>query len=336
MPKGYMLIDGNSIGHYANNANKLTIGELEVHAIYGFLRTLKSIVTMYPQMKPIVLWDGVSWRKMLFPDYKEIRERQGTKAEQIQFETKEGYKKQAPYIKKALRLLGVPQVFALNMEADDLAAIISDRYVAQGHKVLLVSGDKDWLQLVGPNVSWRDIMDRGNGRAKIITPANFEEELGVKTIRQFVEMKALCGDQGDSVPGVGGIGEKGAKDFLKAFGDFATFLNMVTFGEVKLADLHKKYRALVEDEQKALTFKLNLDLVDLRTPVRPAPVSLTIDKGNPSLTNFRKFCELLLFRSIYEHLEDWQFVFPGIAEEDPPFDPPYTNRSIPHAAVQPS
>jgi 5'-3' exonuclease len=227
---------------------------------------------------------------------------------------KDAYKVQVPYIKKALRFLGIPQVWALNMEADDLGAILTDRYTKTNSKIILVTGDKDWLQLVGPGVVWKDpINDR------LITTKTFEEFTGVSTVRQFVEVKALAGDMGDNVAGVGGIGQKGAVDFIKEYGSFASFSNMAILEKsIDLKKLPKKYRDLIENEDKAITFSRNIDLMDLRTTVRPAPVNLQVDKGAPDKEKLRQFCELLLFKSILKDFDEWCSVFPAFREQQLP------------------
>lgn len=306
MPENYMLIDGNSLGHYYNNSGRLAIGDIEVQAIYGLLRGVRQQIANRQNYTPIVLWDGASWRKLKFAAYKENRDRKETKNEIRLAKMKDSYKKQVPYIKKALRFLGIPQVSAVNMEADDLGAILTDRYTKTGGRVLLMTGDKDWLQLVGPNVIWHDFIN-----SRVVTRDKFQEFTGVETARQFVEVKALCGDAGDNVPGVGGIGEKGAIEFVQKYGSVANFTNQVILEKtIALKDVPKKYRRLVEDEDKAITFGRNLDLVDLRTTARPAPLGLKVDKGTPSREAFERFCELLLFKSITKDIDDWLSVFP--------------------------
>jgi 5'-3' exonuclease len=308
--KNYFLVDGNSLGHFANAGARLSIGELPVQAIYNFLKNLRRSTALAQHYRFAVLWDGASWRNMEYPEYKANREKKDTKSERHLHEMKAMYHKQRPYIQKALRLLGVTQVKAANMEADDLAAIMADRYARNG-RVVLWTGDKDWIQLVQPNVIWRDF---ANDRR--INHENFEEMTGVKTPRQFVEVKALSGDQGDNIAGVGGIGETGAIQFVNKFGSFSDFVNMVTLEKsVDFEKLPKKYRALIEDETKALRFQANLDLVDLRTSMRPAPVNLQIDKGEPDAERFRKLCDLLLFESITRDLDEWLSVFPAWRKE---------------------
>lgn len=312
MTKSYILVDGNSLGNFANGARKLSIGDMPVQAIYGFLRTLHKTCATFAFSQPIVLWDGLSWRKKHFSDYKSNRDRVETKHEIRMAEERALYHRQKPHIQRALTHLGIPQVIANNMEADDLGAIMADRYAAQGAQVILFTGDKDWIQLVGPKVVWFDF---ANNRK--ITHKTFEEMTGVSTIRQFVEVKALSGDQGDGIPGVGGLGEKGAKDFLAQYGSFNSFFEQVTFGEIKLDGLPKKIRALVEDETKALIFSRNLELMDLRTPARPKPEGLVIEKGTPSVDAFRDFCEDFMFRSFLQDLELWISVFPAFKHQSP-------------------
>ncbi len=305
MPTNYLIIDGNSLGHYSNNGAKLSVGSTEVQAIYYFLKNLQRVCGLYQHYRPVVLWDGASWRKRLLETYKDNRDRKETKNEILLAKAKDSYKLQVPHIKRALRLLGVPQVWSVNMEADDLAAILTDRYAKDG-KVILYTGDKDWLQLVAPGVTWRDFANK-----RTVTPNNFEEMTGVKTPREFIEVKALCGDTGDNVPGVGGIGEKGAIDFIKAYGSFDAFVNMVVLEKsIDHSKLPKKLRDLIDDEKKALDFSRNLKLMDLRTPARPKPENLEVDLGTPSQASFAKFCEILLFQSILSQLDDWIRVFP--------------------------
>jgi 5'-3' exonuclease len=302
----YLIIDGNSIGHAANNGPTLVLGDFQVQAIFNFIRKLRSNVGVYGQYTPIVLWDGVSWRKQISGDYKLNRESNETKAEKLVMARKNAYLKQLPMIHKALGFLGIPQVSALNMEADDLAAILTDRYVAQGHSVILLTGDQDWLQLVGPKVVWRDPINNVT-----VNVSNFQEKTGVPTSKMFTEVKALSGDKGDGVVGVGGIGKKGAVDFINQYGSFDNFLNMVCLEKtVDITKLHKKFRDLVEDEAKAIMFSHNLSLVDLRTSVRPDMVGLRMNKGTPDIEKMRRFCELLLFQSITKDFDNWISTFP--------------------------
>lgn len=308
----YLLIDGSNITHAANSSKKLTVGTTEVQAVFGFMRTMRKICATYPGATPIVLWDGASWRNMLFPDYKENREKNETKAEKAQQEARQTARAQMPAIKKGLELLGVTQIRASNMEADDLAAIVGDRYAKRGDKIVLVSGDKDWVQLVLPNMIWFDpIVDR-----KIRTAADIEPALGYKvdSFQQFLEMKCIMGDSGDNIGGVGGIGDKGAIQFLAEYGSVANFSNMILDKTLDPAKLPKKIRDFALSEEKQMIFQRNMRLMDLRTSARPVPVNMQINKGTPDVERFRTFCTRFMFQSFLKNLETWVSVFPAFTE----------------------
>jgi 5'-3' exonuclease len=305
MKKQFLLIDGNSIGHQANCMPSLNIGSMQTQAIFGFLRILRSYASKYSLATPVVLWDGLSWRSSLYPEYKQNRKREETKHELARKEQNRQYQLQRPHIEKALSFLGVTQVKASNMEADDLAGIMSNLYSKQGHRVALLTEDQDWLQLIQSNV-W---VERPVKKDRI-TLDNFEDVTGVKSTSQFVEKKALMGDAGDNISGIGGVGEKRALEFLNTYGSFNSFLNQVTLEKtLDLKELPKWQRDLVEDESKAIAFDFNLKLVNLSTTARPTPMDMNVFAGEPSAENFRRFCELLLFKSITDQFDVWISAF---------------------------
>lgn len=304
----YLLIDGMNIAHAANNTKTLKVGDTQVQAIYHFIKIIRKFIANYPTAKPAVLWDGASWRYMDFPEYKSNRKNEDTPAAKKAADMKKVAESQIPAIKKAMSLLGVPQVRSSNMEADDLAAIMGDRYVDKGHKVILVSGDKDWVQLVRPGMIWFDPI---KGR-KIMKPADMKDALGydLQSFEAFLEMKCLMGDTGDGIGGVGGIGDKGAIEFLNTYTSTANFSNMLLDGTLDPKKVPKKFRDFAESEDKQITFRRNVRLMDLRTNKRPAPINLKVDAGTPDIERFRTFCNRLMFRSITAELETWISVFP--------------------------
>jgi len=307
MPKHVMLIDGNSLGSIAHSFTPLNVGKIQVQAIHGFLRYLQELTGQHYHYMPFVLWDGYSWRHKIYPDYKANRKQVETPAQIKAQMVRAEYKKQVPIIKKALRLLGLPQAFSINMEADDLAAIFTNHYRSRGRRILLVTGDGDWLQLLDADVAMKDLH-----KQKILKINDFKQITGVDTPNQFIEMKALMGDAGDNIKGVGGIGKQGAIEFLNTYGSYKDFTNLALLDKnFNLDELPKKFRSLVEDENKAFVFRQNLDLVDLRTNTRPSPAQLEIDRGLPDKNKSRSFCELLQFNSFLKNFDDWIAVFPA-------------------------
>ena len=295
--QGYLLIDGNSIGYAAASAKVLKLGDLEVQAIYGFIRSIRAMAFKFPQLTPLILWDGVSWRKDKFLGYKASRDKEpATKSDKILAAMRDSFKAQKPYIKIGCKLLGVLQLSALNLEADDLAGMLVRKYQPQGKRIVMMTGDKDWAQLVQPGVTWFNPIQN-----VIVNVMTLKEKLGVENGRAFLEVKAMMGDVSDDIPGVGGIGEKGAIELVNTYGSVASFLNQWHEGSLK--DIHKKFRDFADSVDKQAVFMRNLDLMDLQSPKIPKPIALTPEPGKYDIEAFRVFCEKLMFRSLLTDLE---------------------------------
>ena len=308
----YNIVDGNSIGFAANSATSLRAGNLPTQAINGMLRKVREIVEMFGAESVIILWDGKSWRKEVSMDYKANRE-----ANPKMVQEREQYRIQRPYISRGLRLLGVSQIVAQNMEADDLAGKIVPQLVSRGNQVRLVTGDRDWLQLIQKGVTWTD--HRSDKRCNL---GNFTEVTGFRNSREFVQGKALQGDASDNIKGVGGIGEKGAKDLLKCFGSVEAFLNETrdyclkvhneTLGK-NSKDLPKAWRTFADDQEAQERFYDNMRLMDLASPHVPKPVGLTQVKQPLDLDGFRAFCGEVAFHSVLNDMD--RFIAPFYSME---------------------
>lgn len=305
--RGYLLIDGSNM-MFAATANKVKLhaGGMETQGVYQFLRKLRPTIKMFSMLKPLVLWDGVSWRSSVFEEYKASREIEepANKHERMMAEVRASLKQQKKYLVNALRSLQVTQIQAFNYEADDLAGLLAKRY-ADKTKVM-ISGDRDWIQLVDRKCMWYDPIN-----TRRVTPKTFEEFTGVPTPEAFLEYKALHGDAGDDIPGVGGIGDKGAKYLLQKYGSVAKYCNRYIEGDDEARGEHKKFTALVEDPDKIERFKRNLILMDLNAKEIPAPVNLRIDKGEFDEDGFRQICRELAFQSILKS-PDWIEPFRGV------------------------
>ncbi|MBO6507559.1 MAG: hypothetical protein JJ979_03575 [Roseibium sp.] len=300
MSSGFLLIDVNNLGFAAQSKQKLTVNDMEVQAIFGVIRSIRSIKSMYPNMTPLILHDGKSWRHKAFAEYKANRDEVKYECDKKKIANREAYKAQKPYIKRALAALGVTQISAFNMEADDLAAILIRKYQPQGKKIMMISGDKDWLQLIGPGVGWRDPV-----RNRRITMKNLEEETGLASTEQFLEWKAIVGDKGDNIPGVDGIGEKGAVDFLKKYDSVKNFIIQTLDGTIDTTKLPKKYRRFAEDEKLHIQFETAMMLMDLNSKHIPAPAGLKVTKGDLDTEAFEEICRELSFKSILQQMPQW-------------------------------
>lgn len=308
MSRDRILVDLNSVAHAAHQGTVLRAGAQETQAIFGTLRSLRTYKARWPHAQMIGLWDGKSWRKDHDPEYKANRTDDAEKRAD-----RERFKSQMPFLRKAMRHLALPQVFALNLEADDLASILSRKYAAQGDFVRLITGDQDWLQLVGPNVVWED--HRRDDRK--VNVASFQNYTGYPDVMQFVQSKALQGDTSDNLKGVGMIGEVGAKDLLYVWGRVEAFLadtdpkatwlskpimvtkekdGVVTTKAKPYPKAFADFHANKEGRQQK--FFHNMHMMSLLGDL-PKPDKMTLVAGEYSDEAFKSLCHELGFSSIY-------------------------------------
>lgn len=299
------IIDGNSIGYLSNQIGvKLRAGEQETQAVFYSLRTLRDLIQRYKTSGIVIVWDGRSWRHSIYSEYKATRE-----ATEAQRDMRESYKTQRPFLIRAIRALGITQATASNLEADDLAALLTERYTSKGEKVRLITRDHDWLQLVRDGVTWVD--HQTNERVSI---AKFEEFTGFPNPEVFVQAKALMGDAGDNIKGVGGIGEVKAKQLLEVWGTVEAFLAdadpATTFNNLTGAKLHKAMRDFHASEERQAAYRFNTRLVTLRDiSFIPRIEKLTTVHGAYDEKTFKQVCKELGFHSILADFAGFTIAF---------------------------
>lgn len=308
---GFMLVDGNSLGYAAQSTTPLTANGMETQAIFQTLKMLKKARENYPEYgNLLMLWDGrAQFRLDLWPDYKANRRDTPEKVE-----AKEKYAKAKVYIMQALTHLGVDQVLAPQYEADDLAGYFCRKLQASNRDVLLLTGDKDWIQLVNGKTKWFDPRDKIERHC---TKANLREMTGFESTAQFLEAKALIGDTSDNVPGIPGLGLK------------ATLLIMDNFGSVKnLLAAYRQHGGLDKEQlpnglsrfkkkinefcaKHTRDFVRNYKLMNLNDPSRDAAMreNTTVIRGKRDFDAFADLCMEFSFLSITRDLSAWQRVF---------------------------
>lgn len=295
-----LLIDGNSLGYAAHGARKLTANGMETQAIFGFLRTVRNHILSNPNDKPLILWDGPRvWRYSSYDDYKGNR-----KTDQAKIADKEAYHKQVPIIMKACARLGIPQLIVDNMEADDLAGDLVAKCRGK-QEIKLITGDQDWLQLVQPGVCWFD------GRYdKFVDVRNFEEVTGFSSGIKFLQGKAIQGDSGDNLPGVGGLGEGAAKVILQEYGSVANFFKLFDAENIPKS-LSRFRKKLIEFHGNTTggrdKFKFNMNMMCLIKPVKIRPDYGKVVKLNHPINSdeFLKICQEFAFISIIKNSDKW-------------------------------
>uniref|UniRef100_UPI0023B7ADA2 PIN domain nuclease n=1 Tax=Klebsiella pneumoniae TaxID=573 RepID=UPI0023B7ADA2 len=147
----YLFVDGNSLGYYHQQSDKLHNGEMEVQAVFGFVKNVRRYASIL-HARPMILWDGFSdKRRDYYPDYKANRDEDPEMKRM-----KEGFAVQKPCSRKMTAAPGVKQLIAQDAEADALAATLGGCLARQPtvDHIYLLTGDGDWLQLVREKVSW--------------------------------------------------------------------------------------------------------------------------------------------------------------------------------------
>lgn len=311
----WLIIDGNSMAHAAFHAKELGADQSGSQVPFSVLNALRALTSSeFLSFKPIVLWDSKSeYRTSLYPDYKANRQLDQSEEQRRK---REDFHQQRDYLKQALTHLGITQFLPVAFEADDLAYQF---VVSQTAPIVLVTGDRDWLQmLIRDNVSW--FYHRAENR-RLIKGDQLDQEVGVKTVDQFVELKAITGDPSDNIPGIGGLGEKGAKDLLNEHGRFADFVNWAK----AQSKLPAKFQRIVDNQPFEYrgktcpapleTFERNLNLVDLsRCPKIPRQNVDTIP-GRFDQGAFKDIAHTLAFRSMLSDLDGWIAPFKKLSGE---------------------
>lgn len=286
MAERILLIDASSLIYPAFHV----MGELKTStglptgAIYGYARTVLMLLREYPSQYIAVAFDsrGPTHRHEKFSEYKAHRPAMD-----------EALATQIPKIKELTEALRLKRFEQPGYEADDIIAALVAKAQAQGLEILIVSGDKDLLQLVGDGVRvlkpGRDV----TRDLKILDAHGVREYLGVppEQVRDFL---ALVGDSSDNVPGVPGIGEKTAQRLLSEFGSLDALLeNLEKIEPKKLGERLKNFK------DQAL---LSRELVQLRPP--PLEVSLEECRAQlPDRERLRVLLEELEFRSLLKELD---------------------------------
>ncbi len=168
----------------------------------------------------------------------------------------EDLRRQIPYIRRALEALRIPILEAEGFEADDVIGTLARKAAEQEHEVFIVSGDKDMMQLVTPQVK---VLNPQKDNL-ILDPAKVEEVLGVPP-GKVVDVMALRGDSVDNIPGAPGIGDKGSVELIKEFGSVEAVLDRAA--EVK----RKAYRESLEQNRDAVLLSKELVTIDCRVPL---------------------------------------------------------------------
>jgi DNA polymerase-1 len=249
-PKLY-LVDAMSNIHRAYHAIQRlsTSAGRPTNAIYGFVNMLRKMLREHTPDYLAVAWDGPE-RTLRHEAYKEYKANRQPMADDLAV--------QLPAIRQILEAYRIPVLELPGYEADDVIGTLSKKASTMGFDVVIVTADKDMLQLVGPRVRVFH-----TGREKFLDEAGVREFFGVAPDR-VADVLALMGDSVDNIPGVPRVGEVTAKKWIAEYGDLTTLLARA--GEVK----GKVGESLREHKEDALISRKLVEIpTDLDIPFAP-------------------------------------------------------------------
>jgi len=263
-----------------SNSNKLP-----THAIFGFTTmTLRFLKKYQPEMLAVVLDAGrETFRNEIYHEYKSNRP-----------EAPPDLIPQFPYIRKVLRAMNIPALELAGFEADDLIATLAKKFSSQETEVVIVSGDKDLMQLVGDTTRILDTV-----KSRWIGVEEVKEKFGVEP-DQVVEVMGLMGDSINSIPGVKGIGEKTAIPLIQKFQSLENlFDHLYDLDKVGIKNSARVRKALMEGKEDAL---MSRKLATLRTDV---PIHVELEELRFQGVNneyLRELCTELEFSQLLKGL----------------------------------
>ncbi|MGH8103693.1 MAG: 5'-3' exonuclease, partial [bacterium] len=278
-PKRILLVDGNSLlfrGYFILPEMRTAAG-LPTNGLFGFLRmVLKAQQDWKPDGVVVALDKGRPFREAIDRNYKATRE-----------STPEGLAPQLQLFESFVEALGMTPVGLEGFEADDIIGTLAESS-ADAVESLVLTGDRDLLQVLGPNTKILYVHRKGVSDLEIYDEAKFQNEYGFPS-KSLPDYKALVGDTSDNIPGVPGIGEKTAKSLLQKYLTLEGILE-------HLSGLPPKTRTLLF-ESKERMFKSR----DLATIRRDAELKSAAEPKLMDLSTSQA-------RAMLEKLEFWSFL----------------------------
>ncbi len=284
-----ILVDGHSLAYRAFYAlpvdMQTSTGEL-TNATYGFTSMLFTVLNEETPQYIIVTFDkGPSFRTREYAEYKAHREKMPDEM-----------RGQMDRIKEIIAALGIPIVDMEDYEADDLLGTLSQKATKAGLDVVIVTGDRDALQLVDEHIT---VLTSGRrfSDTRHYTPDAVQEKYGGLTPNQLIDLKALMGDKSDNIPGVKGVGEKGAINLLTKYGSLDSIYEHID-------ELTSRYQKALKAQRTEAYLSQKLGRI-----VRDAPVDLDLQaaavKKGYDQQHLLELLQHLEFRSLVNRLPVW-------------------------------
>jgi len=298
MAKKFVIIDGKSVfyrGYYAM-PNLSTKDGTPTGGVYGFATLALEVIKRLKPDYVAVAWDkpktNIRRRLALYPEYKAGRK-----------PPPPDFYEQIPVLHELLAAFGWPLYEMDDYEADDIMGTLAVQAAEQDIDTLLVTSDMDMLQLIDPHIHVF-ALKKGLTSIELYSPESFEAKYGIK-VNQFLDLKSLKGDSSDNIPGVPGIGEKGAIQLLQ---EYKTLDNIYDNLGLLKDSMRRKLEA-----GKDLAY-LSKELADIWTN---APIKLDLEEVDGRKVNpeqIRDLLHKLEFRTLARQLPDIMQVSDDSAE----------------------
>jgi len=255
-PGRLLLLDGHSLAYRAFFAlpaeNFSTTTGQPTNAVYGFTAMLINVLRDEQPSHVAVAFDRSepTFRHEQYVEYKANRR-----------ETPEDFRSQLSLIFEVLDALGIARLSAPGYEADDVIATLATRAENEGMDVLIVTGDRDVLQLVDGHVTAL-LTRRGITEMSRFTPGAVEEKYGL-TPQQYPDFAAIRGDPSDNLPGIPGVGEKTATKWIQQFGSLEELVNRVDEVKGKAGDALREHLGDVLRNRQMTALVRDVPLTDI-------------------------------------------------------------------------
>ncbi|MHA7964814.1 DNA polymerase I [Paenibacillus sp. CAU 1782] len=281
----WMLIDGNSIAYRAFFAMPPLTNSAGLHtnAIFGFTTMLLKLLEEQKPSHVLVAFDAgkATFRHEGYAEYKGGRQK-----------TPPELSEQFPVLKELITAFGIAQFELNGYEADDIIGTLTLEADKQGVSALVVTGDKDMLQLASGGVTVA-VTRKGVSEVELYTPEAISEKYGLEPL-QIIDLKGLMGDTSDNIPGVPGVGEKTA---LKLLHEYSSVENVLS----NLDKLKGKLKENIQNHQEDAVMSKKL-----ATIFREVPLEKSIDEISYNGYDGDKLGEMfrrLEFKSLLERLQ---------------------------------
>lgn len=254
-------------------------------AIFGFTKSLMDAIKKMEPSHVAVAFDvsGKTFRNEMYPEYKANRQ-----------ETPEDIRTAVPIIKEIIRAMNIEIIEKRGFEADDIVGTLAKQAEPQGFEVLMMTPDKDYGQLLTPNV----VMikpSRSGADMEWVTADDLCKKYGIDNPAQFKDILALWGDTSDNIPGVPGIGEKTAAKLIREYGSIEGIYENID----KLPKGQQE--KLIENREQLDMARI---LVEIKTDV-PVEINLKqLELTEPNADELKRLFDELEFRSLSAELFD--------------------------------